>query len=197
MDRQLGMLIDELDRRGALEETLFIVTSDHGEHLGDHGLFFHGGSLYRQAVQVPLLLLGARRIPAGRTVARPVSLCSLPATIIDLLGLGSDHPFLSPSFASDWEPQGEERGPSLASALLMETTKPELLTNGGREPAAKGPMSAVIVAGMHYIQMADGTCELFHLDADVEETVNLANHPDYGPTILEVRNLLGVMRRRR
>jgi hypothetical protein len=48
MDSQLGLLIDELGRRGVLEDTLLIIASDHGEHLGDHGLFFHGGSLYRQ-----------------------------------------------------------------------------------------------------------------------------------------------------
>ena len=54
LDRRLGLLLDELSRRGVLENTLLIVTSDHGEHLGDHRLFFHGCSLYRQLVQVPL-----------------------------------------------------------------------------------------------------------------------------------------------
>jgi arylsulfatase A-like enzyme len=90
MDRQLGLLIDELDRGGMLAKTLVIVASDHGEHLGDHGLFFHGGSLYRQLVQVPLLMVGHERLPAGRTVAEPVSLCELPATVVDLLGLGPE-----------------------------------------------------------------------------------------------------------
>ena len=42
LDRRLGLLLDELSRRGVLENTLVIVTSDHGEHLGDHRLFFHG-----------------------------------------------------------------------------------------------------------------------------------------------------------
>jgi arylsulfatase A-like enzyme len=197
VDRQLGLLIDELGRRGVLEHTLLIVTSDHGEHLGDHGLFFHGGSLYRQLVQVPLLMVGRERIPAGRTVARPVSLCDIPATVIDLLGLGSNHPFMGQSITSYWQPGGQERGRSAADALLMETTKPELLMNGGREPAAKGPMRAVIVAGMHCIRMADGTYELFNLKADVEEKSNLANDLVFRPIMLELQNLLGVMRRRR
>ena len=70
LDRRLGLLLDELSRQGVLENTLVIVTSDHGEHLGDHGLFFHGGSLYRQLVQVPLLIVGNKGVPAGRTVAR-------------------------------------------------------------------------------------------------------------------------------
>ena len=58
--------------------------------------------------------------------------------------------------------------------LLMETTKPELIINGGREPAARGPMKAVVAAGMHYIQMADGSEEFYNINSDVEEKVNLA-----------------------
>jgi arylsulfatase A-like enzyme len=78
LDRRLGSLLDELSRRGVLDNTLVIVTSDHGEHLGDHRLFFHRCSLYRQFVQVPLLIVGKKGIPAGRTVAEPVSLCDVP-----------------------------------------------------------------------------------------------------------------------
>jgi arylsulfatase A-like enzyme len=197
MDLQLGLLIDELGRRGVLEDTLLIIASDHGEHLGDHGLFFHGGSLYRQLVQVPLLMVGHERIPAGRTVAQPVSLCDIPATVVDLLGVQSDHPFPGRSVAGLWQTRGQEGVRSVANALLMETTKPELLMNGGREPAARGPMRSVVVSGMHYIQMADGTYELFNLEADVEEKADLANHVVFQPILFELRNLLGLMLRRR
>jgi arylsulfatase A-like enzyme len=44
LDKQLGILLEELSRRGVLDDTVVIVASDHGEHLGDHGLFFHGNS---------------------------------------------------------------------------------------------------------------------------------------------------------
>src|SRR5262249_42158952 len=81
LDRRLESLFDELSRSGVLENTLLIVTSDHGEHLGDHRLFFHGCSLYRQVVQVPLVIVGTKAFPVGRTVAEPVSLCDLPATV--------------------------------------------------------------------------------------------------------------------
>ena len=88
LDRQLGALLDELQRRGVLDDTLVVVTSDHGEHLGDHGLFFHGCSLYRQLVEVPLVIVDPEGVPAGRAVAEPVSLRDVPATVLDLLGLG-------------------------------------------------------------------------------------------------------------
>jgi arylsulfatase A-like enzyme len=196
LDLRLGLLLDELSRQGVLENTLVIVTSDHGEHLGDHGLFFHGGSLYRQVVQVPLLILGNKKVPAGRTVAEPVSLRDLPATIIDLLGLGLDHGFAGRSVARHWQP----RSPgvrALDDPMLMETTKPELIINGGREPAAKGPMKAVVAAGMHYIQMADGSEELYNINSDVEEKVNLAPIGDNSAILVEFRNLLDLMLRSR
>src|SRR6185437_2697844 len=78
LDRRLGSLLDELGRRGALDDTMIVLTSDHGEHLGDHGLFFHGCSLYRPLVEVPLVIVDPKGMPAGRAVAEPVSLRDLP-----------------------------------------------------------------------------------------------------------------------
>jgi arylsulfatase A-like enzyme len=197
LDRRLGLLLDELSRKGVLENTMVIVTSDHGEHLGDHRLFFHGCSLYRQLVQVPLLIVGKKGIPAGRTVAESVSLCDVPATVIDLLGLGPDHPFAGRSVARYWRSPDQEDVRVVADPLLIETTKPELLTNGGREPAAKGPMKAVVAAGMHYIHMADGSEELYNMNSDVEEKINLAHESSTWPVLLQFRNVLGLLLKKR
>jgi arylsulfatase A-like enzyme len=197
LDRRLGMLLDSLSGRGLWANTLVIVTSDHGEHLGDHLLFFHGGSLYRQLVQVPLVIVGQRGIPVGRTVAQPVSLCDLPATVIDLLGLKPEHGFAGRSLARCWQPRDQKGARVVTAPLLMETTKPVLLTNDGREPAAKGPMKAVVAGGMHYIQMADGTEELYNISTDVEEKSNLAGEADIAPVLLEFRNLLTLMLNKR
>ena len=46
-----------LQARGVLDQTLVIVTADHGEELGEHGLFDHGESLYRPEIRVPLLIV--------------------------------------------------------------------------------------------------------------------------------------------
>lgn len=197
LDRRLESLLDELSRRGVLENTLLIVTSDHGEHLGDHRLFFHGCSLYRQVVHVPLVIAGKGGIPMGRTVAEPVSLRDLPATVIDLLGLGPDHPLSGQSVARYWQPRKQESVRVIPDPVLMEATKPVLLTNGGREPAAKGPMKSLVVAGMHYIRMADGSEELYNIDSDVNEKNNLAADVNMLPVLFESRNLLGLMLRRR
>ncbi len=61
-----------------LDDTLIIVASDHGEHLGDHLLFSHGCSLYRQLVGVPLVIVDPKRVPARRVVVEPVSFATFP-----------------------------------------------------------------------------------------------------------------------
>jgi arylsulfatase A-like enzyme len=196
LDRQLGNLLDELGRRGVLDNTIVIVTADHGEHLGDHLLFFHGNSLYRQVVQVPLVIAGSAGVPSGRTVAEPVGLSDIPATVIDLLGLGRNPAIFGRSLARYWQPRAAGVR-VVADPFLMELAKPELLANDGREPAAKGPMKAVVAAGLHYIEMADGIEELFNLRSDPEEKNNLAVNSDAVPVLLQFRNLLKLMLNKR
>ena len=196
LDQRLGALLGELESRGVLDNTLVIVVSDHGEHLGDHRLFFHGCSLYRQVVSVPLLIVDPKRLPAGRVVALPVSLRDIPATVVDLLGLAGTAPFPGRSLARHWV--GNE--PAEASAgepLLMETGKPRGLTNQGREPVAKGPMKALVADGMHYIRRGDGLEELYVLKSDPQELRNLARYAFAREFIARFRLRLGAMLKER
>ena len=117
LDRELGALLDELARRGVLDDTLVIVASDHGEHLGDHLLFFHGCSLYRQLVGVPLVIVDPKGVPAGQVVVEPVSLRDIPATVVDLLGLARDAPFPGRSLARFWA--GNEPAKAAAGEPLL------------------------------------------------------------------------------
>ena len=57
LDVRIGRLLEDLKGRGLLENTVVIVTSDHGEHLGEQRLYGHGCSLYRPELHVPLLVL--------------------------------------------------------------------------------------------------------------------------------------------
>ncbi|QDV37648.1 sulfatase [Tautonia plasticadhaerens] len=196
LDRRLGVLLDELGRRGVLDDTLVIVASDHGEHLGDHLLFFHGCSLYRQVVQVPLVIVDPQGQAAGRVVAEPVSLRDVPATIVDVLGLNLEAPFPGRSLARLW---GEDSGGARPSAepLLMETDKPIVLMNQGREPAAKGPMKSLVAGGMHYIRSGDGSEELYSLRSDPQERVNLSGAPAAGGILQQFRAGLVTMIRKK
>jgi arylsulfatase A-like enzyme len=196
MDRRLGTLLDELSRRGVLEETLVIVVSDHGEHLGDHLLFAHGCSLYRQLVGVPLVIAGQAGVPAGRVVSEPVSLRDIPATVVDLLGLADSSPFPGRSLARCRDADATAAA-AAAEPILMETNRPIGLMNQGREPVAKGPMKAIVAEGMHYIRAADGREELFLLDNDPEERSNLAPYPFASESLLRLRARLSAMARGR
>jgi arylsulfatase A-like enzyme len=85
LDAELGRLFEGLAARGLGQETLVVVTADHGEELFEHGGFEHGHTLYEELLRVPLLLAGPGVAP-GR-IAAPVSLVDLTPTILDALGL--------------------------------------------------------------------------------------------------------------
>jgi arylsulfatase A-like enzyme len=196
LDRRLGILLGELTRRGVLDDTLVIVAADHGEHLGDHLLFFHGCSLYRQVIAVPLVIASPNGVPAGRAIGAPVSLRDIPATVVDLLGLARGDPFPGRSLTRFWSEKNPPRA-DLNEPLLMETGKPPGLTNQGREPVAKGPMKGLIAEGMHYIRGGDGLEELYLLDTDLEERSNVAAY-SFAPDILrQFRTRLSAMLRKR
>jgi choline-sulfatase len=89
-DELLGRLVARLRSRGLLDRVILAVTSDHGEGLRDHGEQEHGFFLYREVVQVPLVLRlpGARG--AGRRVSGLVAQADLAPTLLDLAGLPHD-----------------------------------------------------------------------------------------------------------
>ena len=176
LDQRLGALLDELGRRGVLDDTVVIVTSDHGEHLGDHRLFFHGCSLYRQLVNVPLVVAGPSRVPKRQVVDEPVSLRDVPATVLDLAGLARGDLLPGRSLARFWNQRDGAPQP-VFEPLLMEMERPALLTNQGREPVSRGPMKSLVAGGMHYIRTGDGGEELFALGADPQELTNVAGLP--------------------
>ena len=118
LDSQIGKLMDELKSRGLLDNTLVVITSDHGEELGEHGLFGHGRSLYSQELHVPLVILVPGGSAAGRVVSEPVSLRDLPATFVDLLGYAQDSPFPGKSLARYWQAGSGQNGTFLVARLL-------------------------------------------------------------------------------
>ena len=85
-DDLVGRLDAALDRLGRRAETLLVVTSDHGEGLGDHGEAVHGFFVYESTLAVPLVARGPG-IPAGTQVATTVRSVDLLPTALDLLGV--------------------------------------------------------------------------------------------------------------
>jgi choline-sulfatase len=85
LDDHLGTIIDALEQRGILKDTVLIYTSDHGEMHGDHGLWLKR-ALYEGAARVPMIMAGAG-LPEGKVIDTPVSDVDLTATMLDLGGV--------------------------------------------------------------------------------------------------------------
>lgn len=89
-DEQAGRLLELLRARGDFEETLIVVTSDHGEELGEHEVFFdHGSTLYDTELHVPLIVKWPRTsgIAGGQRVATQVRSLDLASTVCEATGL--------------------------------------------------------------------------------------------------------------
>lgn len=85
-DFQLGRLLDGLRAAGRLERTLVVLTSDHGESLGEHGETTHSSALYDSVLEVPLLFAGPG-LPAGRAVPGVVRVKDIAPTVLAQVGL--------------------------------------------------------------------------------------------------------------
>jgi arylsulfatase A-like enzyme len=171
VDHHLGRLFIELKQRGLLDNTVIVLTSDHGEQFGEHRdasgqrrLYTHGNSLYAQAIHVPLVLRYPRRIPAGVRVPEPVTLRDLGATLLDLAGAPDVH-FPGQSLAERW-----------GSADMGSPSSPVL--SSLRMPSVKGnPSHSIVVGQYHYIRNEDGGEVLFDLATDPGEARDLASTP--------------------
>jgi arylsulfatase A-like enzyme len=96
LDDVLRRLFAELKTRGALDRTIVVVTADHGEELGEHGLYSHAVSLYEPEIAVPLIL----RLPDGGSsgrIATPVGTAALGPTLLAAAGIPSPPTFRVPA----------------------------------------------------------------------------------------------------
>lgn len=92
VDAALEELFAYLDETGLSENTLIIITSDHGEGFGEHGHFDHGHTLYQELLHVPLIVFLPGREHGGRTVSERVDLLDLAPTLYDYLDIEPQAP---------------------------------------------------------------------------------------------------------
>jgi arylsulfatase A-like enzyme len=85
IDEEIGYLVDRLLKRGILDRTVLIVTSDHGENIGDHRLMSHAYSLHDTLIHVPLIIRYPTSFPRGERVTSHVQLTDVFPTILDVL----------------------------------------------------------------------------------------------------------------
>jgi arylsulfatase A-like enzyme len=87
VDRRVGELARLLRQEGLLDDTVVVVTSDHGEAIGDHGFLDHKMNLYEELLRIPLVVRYPRAVPAGQRIGQPVMLQDLFPTLLELAGI--------------------------------------------------------------------------------------------------------------
>ena len=173
VDNRMQMLINELSRRRLMDNTLLIVTADHGEGLGEHGLLTHGTALYYSLVHVPLIFYWPEHLPVGLRVERPVSTKDISATILEMLG----------------ESHSQLPGKSLA-ALWSRQTRPdqwpmplsELVRNEqffGRSSNGHGEVESIVSPKLQLILDPHEGPSLYNWQLDPQERENLFLAPGY------------------
>lgn len=167
MDRQIGRILDALEKSPHRDNTAVVFTSDHGYHLGEHG-FWQKSNLHEEVIRVPLII-DAPGMKAGRTSSL-VELVDLFPTFCDLTQKSI------PSHV-----QGASLQPILESPL--ETVRQDAISihNG----------HSLRTARWHYIRYAkDGGEELYDVADDSAETTNLATDGKHQATLQSLRDRL-------
>ena len=171
VDEQIGRLLDCLDEQGLAENTVVIHTSDHGEMLGEHGLW-RKSNFYEQSARVPLQVRLPDGAHAGRWVEECVSLVDATAAILDLAGV-------PPGQLVDQRLDGTSLVACLRGDLpWRDAVFCEYLAHGNDRPRAmlrRGDWK------LTYGHVKDGQpqVELYDLAGDPGEFTNLAGRPDH------------------
>jgi len=184
VDDHIDRLATALQQADRTRNLLVIVTSDHGEEFAEHGGFLHGGHLYREVIQVPLVVWQPGRVPAGTRISRPVSNASIAATIMDLVG-AAPPPNLSPSLKRLWTDDHADDGWANPLAELMHRPWED-----ERMPVHHGSMRSLVTPSLHFIDHATFGPQLYDWIHDPREAHDLATRPDMQSTVEQFRNQL-------
>ncbi|NQT11102.1 MAG: sulfatase, partial [Planctomycetes bacterium] len=165
-DAQVGRLLDALDRSPARENTIVVLWSDHGWHLGEKG-HWHKRTLWEEATRVPLVVVAPGHGRPGQRSSRAVSLIDVFPTLNELCGLR--------------DPPGLD-GKSLVPLVDDPTARrdqPAVIVDQNRHCAVRDDR-------YRYIRYADGSEELYDHATDPNEWTNLAHEP----SLAEVKSRL-------
>ncbi len=99
-DRYVGQVVERLGELGILDDTIVIVTADHGDEFFEHGEKGHNKSLYDEVILVPLIVRWPERIPAGSIVNEQVRLIDVFPTVLELTGVDASEESMGRSLAA-------------------------------------------------------------------------------------------------
>lgn len=172
LDDEVGRVLAALDDAGLAENTLVIFVSDHGDSLGDHGLFVKGVQLYDEAIRVPLLLRWPGVIPAGQRLSALAQLHDLAATVLAAAGIEPPPEMFDSANLLPLARGQVERGRDHAVCLYRNSG-----INDQKNYFGPPLNSSMICNGRYKLALYhnDAAVQLFDLHADPHEQHNLAD----------------------
>jgi arylsulfatase A-like enzyme len=172
VDDRVGDLMRELQKRDLDRNTLVVITSDHGESLGEHHIAFHGESLYREQVQVPLIFCFPGHVPAGARITSLVSNASIPATALGLLKFSPVADFQRPAIDGLWEGSHTDNQNDILSevAQLYPASEEDVASQKVVPVSMDGPMKALTTPDWQLIEHSKFGNQLYNYAGDAAET---------------------------
>jgi len=163
-DTQLPRLLQTLESLGLVESTLLVFVADHGEHLGERGLWDHRPPGFTQVLHVPLILVEPGVLPAGRRIKEPVQLVDVMPTLLEHLGIPREPLLL--------------QGDSLFPLLLGGSPWPPRLVYSEEPMSAMtkqepGVWASIFFGRWHVLKSRLPATEVFDVDRDPEELAPL------------------------
>jgi arylsulfatase A-like enzyme len=191
IDEEIGILVDHLRQRGILDQTILIITSDHGENIGEHGLMSHAYSLHDTLIRVPLIIRYPGYFSSGQRVSQQVQLTDLFPTLLDILQLDVPHIRRELQGVSLLSHLAEERF-AYAEMLAPHPSMQSLNRRVGApehtpRPAFDRALRCLRTTYNKIIWASDGRHALYDLRQDPGETTNrFADNPALASTLLEL-----------
>ncbi|ANY09582.1 sulfatase family protein [Pseudonocardia sp. HH130630-07] len=170
IDDQVAAIVEALRRRGVLDDTVIVFTSDHGDCLNDHG-HIQKWTMYEPSVRVPLIAWGPGRVAADRRVDGLTALMDIGPTVLELAGV---------------EPPGWMEARSLLPALRGEPWpgREHAFSEHARDKVLTGTALMTMVRDERYKLVEfvdDDRGQLFDLEADPHEEHDLWDDPAHDP----------------
>ncbi len=169
MDAQIGRVLDALDATGRAQETIVVLWSDHGWHLGEKGITGKN-TLWDRSTRVPLIFAGPG-IAKAAECGRPVELLDLFPTLLELTGMPARNAL-----------EGHSLAPQLKDAQAPRPWPAITTHNQGNH--------AVRTEQWRYIRYADGSEELYDMQRDPNEWLNLAGETKHAAIKLDLAKWL-------
>ena len=179
-------MLDALDEFNLADNTIIAFVSDHGYHLGHHGLW-QKGDLFEGSVRVPLILSAPQALSKGSGTEALVELVDLYPTLVDLAGLPEPAHLAGRSLRPQME-DPERKGRTGALTVGWSRAAWMHAEMGGRRVMGYSVRSS----RYRYTEWDDGNAgaELYDYDRDPLEITNLAGEPAYADTLMRMKQLL-------